>query len=258
MVIDYQLSDDIATVTLNRPDVYNTVNQDLSDRFVAAVERAGREARCLIVTGAGRAFSAGADLRSLMAEYERGEGDLASVTRRRFNPMVRALAEAELPTVAAINGPAAGAGMGFALACDIRVMASESYLMSAFLNVALAPDSGTTWFLPRMVGLSKAIEIAYSARKVPADEALELGLAHEVVAPADLPTAARRWAQRLADGPTEALVMTRKLFHGEGTLDEALVAEDAAQGYLGARPAFMEGALAFIQKRPPKFRSVDG
>lgn len=255
MAVGYEMIRDVAVITLNRPDVYNTINAQLSEELIDAIRRAAAETRVMLLTGAGKAFSAGADLRALMDEARTGTVDLGSVTRDRFNPVIQSLDDSPIPTVAAINGPAAGAGMGLALACDLRIMSSDAYLMSAFINVGLAPDSGTTWLLPRMVGISRATEITFSGRKVGAAEAAELGLAHQIVDSEKLLDVAMEWTQRLADGPTEAYAHTRALLRSGGNLSDALIREDQAQAHLGMQPAFVEGALAFLQKRKPDFRS---
>lgn len=248
----------MAIVTLNRPDAYNAIDSSLSNDLVEAVERAGRESRALVITGAGKAFCSGADLRDLLDDYREGAPDLAKVIDERFTPIATALARAGVPTVAAINGPAVGAGLGMALACDGRVLSTEAYLMSAFINVALIPDTGTSWYLTRMVGLGRAIEIATSGRRLGAEEALELGLVHQTAEPEDVELEAVSWAGRLANGPIGAYVATRRLLQAASSvsLDEALELERDAQRDLGERPEHREGVEAFIEKRSPDFRSV--
>ena len=251
------VSDDVAVITLNRPQVFNSIDQSLTDGLGESLRRASSEARAAVITGSGKAFCAGADLGDLLAEYEAAAPDLESMITRRFNPAVEAILAAEVPVVAAVNGAAAGAGMGLALACDLRVMAESAFFMSAFINVALIPDTGSSWFLPQMVGVSRAMEIAMSGRRVPADEALILGLAVEVVAPEDTVTAAVRRASTLADGPRQAYVETRRIIHAAAaaSLEATLAREADVQGQLGARPAHREGMTAFVEKRRPDFRA---
>ncbi|MDP8959861.1 MAG: enoyl-CoA hydratase-related protein [Actinomycetota bacterium] len=258
MAVDYLREGDVAVVTLARPHAYNAVDGRLADELVEALERAGREARAAVVTGEGKAFCSGADLRDLADDYRSGVPDLARVIEERFHPVAAALAAVEVPTVAALNGAAAGAGLGIALACDLRVLSSEAYFMSAFINVALIPDTGSSWYLARLVGLGRALEIAYSGRKVEAGEALRIGLAHRVVEPQQVRAEAVAWAGGLAEGPVEAYVATRRLLHqsGSASLDEALAQERRLQGELGGRPAHLEGVRAFMEKRPPDFRSA--
>ncbi|MGH9168736.1 MAG: enoyl-CoA hydratase/isomerase family protein, partial [Acidimicrobiia bacterium] len=223
-----------------------------------ALQRAGEASRAAVITGQGKAFCSGADLRDLLEDYEVGAPDLAWLVEERFNPVARAVAGAQVPTVAALNGAAAGAGMGLALACDLRVMAEDAYFTSAFINVALIPDTGSSWYLAHTVGLSRALEIAYSGRKVAAQEALGLGMAHAVTPPEDLELEAISQAGRLANGPTGAYVATRLLLRGAATsnLDQALAEELRVQGELGARPSHVEGVKAFLEKRSPDFRSM--
>ncbi len=256
MSVTYQKHGDVAILTLDRPDVFNAIDQSITDGLTAGLARAGREARAAVITGAGRAFCAGADLGDLMEEYERDGPDLRRVIDQRFNPIVHALLDAQVPTVAAVNGVAAGAGMGLALACDLRVMAENAFFMSAFVNVALIPDTGSAWMLPNMVGVSRAMEIAMSGRRVPADEALTLGLTSRVVPPDQLRDAALGVAAPLAAGPTSALVETRTLIHSAAaaTLGRTLADEAETQGRLGSQPNHIEGMKAFLEKRTPEFR----
>lgn len=259
MSVEYEVGEDIAVITLNRPEVFNSIDQALSDDLAAALTRASGEARAAVLTGAGKAFCAGADLGDLLSQYGEDGPDLHSTISDRFNPAVQAILDAELPVIAAVNGAAAGAGMGLALACDIRVMAEGAFFMSAFINVALVPDTGSAWFLPQMVGVSRAMEIAMSGRRVTAEEAHALGLAVEVVPTADVVSAAVIRASALADGPRRAYVETRRIVHlaAAAPLPTILAREAAVQGELGARPAHVEGMQAFVEKRPPDFRRAE-
>lgn len=256
MAVTYALDDDVALLTLDRPDRFNAVTQELCDGLVGSLERAGGEARAAVLTGAGKAFCSGADLSDLMGEYETGGPDLSRVIGDRFNPMVEALQSAPVPTVAAINGAAAGAGMGLALACDLRVMADTAFFLSAFVGLALIPDTGTTWLLTRHLGLSRAIEFTFSNRRMPATEAAELGLVSEVTPADSVVDKAVETAAELADGPTGAYVETRRLLW-EATRSDiaaALAREQETQGRLGNSPAHLEGMAAFLEKRRPDFR----
>ncbi len=258
MAVTYRLDGDVAVLTLDRPDRYNAISQELCDQLVAGLARASAEARAAVVTGAGKAFCSGADLSDLMGEYEAGGPDLGPVIDRRFNPIVEALLDVDVPTIAAVNGVAAGAGMGIALACDLRVMAEESFFLAAFIGLALVPDTGSTWFLPHHLGLSRAIEFTFTNRRLGAAEASELGLAHRVV-PADRVVAeAVGWATELADGHPPAFAATRRLLREamSGNVRDALAAERATQAELGAAPAHLEGMRAFLEKRPADFRSL--
>jgi 2-(1,2-epoxy-1,2-dihydrophenyl)acetyl-CoA isomerase len=257
--VEYSVEGEVAVITLARPDVFNSIDQSLTDGLVDALRRAPTDARAAVVTGAGRAFCAGADLGDLLGEYESGTPDLRDTIARRFNPAVEAVLAAELPVIAAVNGAAAGAGMGLALACDVRVMAESAFFMSAFINVALVPDTGSSWFLPQMVGVSRAMEIAFSGRRVPADEALTLGLTADVVPVGEVVPAAVARAARLADGPRRAFVETRHIIHmaAAADLDATLAREAVVQGDLGALASHREGMQAFVEKRTPDFRGSD-
>ena len=257
MAVTYEMHGDVALITLDQPDRYNAVDQDLCDGLVHGLGRAGAEARAAVITGAGKAFCSGADLSDLMDEYAVGGPDLHRVIGERFNPMVEALLEAPVPTVAAVNGAAAGAGMGIALACDLRVMAETSFFLSAFIGLALIPDTGTTWLLPHHLGLSRAIELTFSNRRLPAPEAAQLGLTSDVVAPEMVVDRALEVAETLANGPRDAYVATRRLLIAASSSDPraALAEERATQGELGTSPNHLEGMNAFQEKRPPNFRT---
>ena len=257
MSVEYTVKDDVALITLNRPQVFNSIDQSLTDGLGESLRRASTEARAAVLTGSGKAFCAGADLGDLLGEYDAAGPDLRSTITERFNPAVQAVLAAEVPVIAAVNGAAAGAGMGLALACDIRVMAESAFFMSAFINVALIPDTGSAWFLPQMVGVSRAMEIAMSGRRVLADEALALGLVAEVVPREEAVSAAVTRASAMADGPCHAYVATRRIIHAAAaaSLEATLAREAEVQGELGAQPAHREGMQAFVEKRRPDFRT---
>ena len=212
----------------------------------------------MVITGEGRAFCAGADLLHLTEEMQAPGGDLETILHRHFHPLIEALHQAEAPTVAAINGPAAGAGMGIALSCDLRVMDPGSYFMSAFIHLGLTPDSGTAWYLPQMVGLSRAIEITMSGRKVGAEESSRIGLCHQISDEGQALTEAMEWAKRLCGGPTTAYAANRRLLYQVSTSDftAGLAAEAQSQGSLGQSALFREGVSAFKEKRQADFRSA--
>lgn len=258
MSVSYEQRDDVALLTFDRPDRFNAVTQELCDGLVSGLERAGREARTAVVTGAGKAFCSGADLSDLMGQYDSGGPDLDRVIGERFNPMVEALLTAPVPTVAAVNGAAAGAGMGLALACDLRVMADSAFFLSAFIGLALIPDTGSTWLLPHHLGLSRAIEFTFSNRRMAAEEARELGLVSDVVPVEEVVTSAQQLATELSDGPTSAYVATRRLLvdGASSAARSALATERRVQGELGTAPSHLEGMQAFLDKRPPDFRNA--
>lgn len=254
MTVKFDLADGVATITLSRPEKFNSVSADLSRDLIEALDRAGREARALVLTGEGKAFCAGADLADLMADYKAGGPDLAHVIGERFNPMVAALINAEVPTVAAINGVAAGAGLGLALATDLRVMSSEAYFLSAFIGLALIPDTGSTWLLVKHLGLSRAIEFTATNRRIDTEEAVSLGLARRST-PGDLLGTATVLASELAAGPTSAYVANRRILYSAAASDmvTALDTERVTQGVLGRSALHLEGMNAFLEKRKPDF-----
>ncbi len=258
MAVDYAIEDGIAVITLNRPDRYNAVDRSLSEGLLEALQRAGSEARAAVLTGAGRGFCSGADLADLEAGYASGEGpDLSQLLDQVFHPVVHALVECAVPTVAALNGVAAGAGLGLALACDLRVIADGAYLTSAFTAIGLVPDSGTTWWLTQHLGVSRALEITMTNRRVHSDEVVELGLAMEAVPGDGLLDRAREIASELADLVPDSLVTTRRLITGaaNSSFAEALDAEQLEQGRLGRTSEHWEGVRAFGEKRKPDFRN---
>jgi 2-(1,2-epoxy-1,2-dihydrophenyl)acetyl-CoA isomerase len=220
-------------------------------RVLRAVERDGA-ARAVILTGAGRAFCAGQDLR------ERLEPDAAPLgveLRERYNPIVAAMRSMPKPIVGAINGVAAGAGASLAMACDLRIASEAASFALAFGRVGLVPDSGATWFLPRLVGEAKAAEIALLGDPVPAADALRLGLVGWVVPAAELAAAARSMAARLAAGAPKAIALTKRALatSWDRDLESALEYEAHLQDMAGRTADHAEGMAAFLEKRPPRF-----
>lgn len=243
----------VATITLNRPDSLNALNGEMVDELRQAVESLpGSGARCLLVTGEGRGFSSGADLAS-------GDGlpeDAGMALEKRFNPLIEALFALDLPVVAAVNGPAAGAGCSLALAADIVIAARSAYFLQAFVNVGLVPDAGATWLLPQLAGRARALEMMMLGERIPAEKALEWGLIARVADDGDLAEESVALAANLAQGPTVALGLIRKLARASAQLPlgEALAAERIAQRTAGATEDFKAAVLAFLQKRRPQFR----
>jgi len=254
VALHYQLEGELAVLTLSRPDRFNSVSKELSAGLIDALAKAGSEARAAIITGSGKAFCAGADLSDLMSEYETGGPDLYRIIGERFNPVAEALMQAELPTIAAVNGVAAGAGMGIALGCDLRLFAPGSYLLSAFIGLGLVPDTGSTWLLVQHLGLGRAMEFTMSNRRLPAVEAERLGLG--TVVEGDLIEAALALARTLADGPKEAYAANRRILSkaANSTFTDALEEERRIQGELGTGSQHLEGMKAFVEKRQADFR----
>ena len=258
MSVQFDLRDDVALITLDRPDRFNAINHDLVDRLTEALHRAGTESRAAVLTGAGKAFCSGADLSILKDDYDSGSPDLGALLEDVFHPMIHALLDSPVPIIGAINGVAAGAGMGVALACDIRLFAESAFLTSAFGAIGLAPDSGTTWWLPAHVGVSKALDITLTNRRVGAEESKDLGLAYQVVADEDVVDESLRLAGQLADLVPDSLVTTRRLIRNSGALGlaDALESERFEQARLGRTPEHREGVMAFLETRDADFRTA--
>ena len=249
----------VATVTLRNPGRMNAMSEAMVAGLAETFEDLGAdpEVRAIVLTGEGRAFSSGLDLEVLREPYERGEVlDLRDRQERGYNRMVRAIALAQKPVIAAVNGPAAGAGMALALACDLRLAAESAVFMMAFVRIGLVPDSGASYFLPRIVGVGRAAELALTGEPVGAARALELGLVNRVVPDAELSAQTARLAADLAAMPTVALGLTKRLLLAGGAeeLERALAGEVVAQHHAAGTEDHREGVLAFLQKRPPTFR----
>jgi 2-(1,2-epoxy-1,2-dihydrophenyl)acetyl-CoA isomerase len=244
----------VATLTMNRPDALNALTVPMKGELLAAFRRVERErsVRAVILTGAGRAFCAGQDLR------ERLQPDAAPLgveVRERYNPIIRAMRALPKPIVGAINGVAAGAGASLAMACDLRIASEAASFALAFGRVGLVPDSGATWFLPRLVGSSRAAEIALLGDSVPAADALRLGLVGRVVPADQLATEARAVADRVAAGAPKAISLTKRALNAtwDHDLDAALDYEAHLQDLAGRTNDHAEGLAAFMEKRPPHF-----
>lgn len=251
----YDTSDGIATITLNRPDNLNAINGALAAEVADAALAAGKDegVRVVVVTGAGRAFCSGADLMQFKdVETAPPVGD---ILRDRYNPMIEALVRVERPVVAAVNGIAAGAGASIALACDFRIASDEARFFQAFVKIGLIPDSGATYFLPRLVGYAKALELAMLGDQVGASDAERLGLVTKVVPHDSLADETRAFASALAGGPTRAYALTRKalVFGMENGLAPAMDYEADLQAHLALSHDFREGIASFREKRAPEF-----
>jgi 2-(1,2-epoxy-1,2-dihydrophenyl)acetyl-CoA isomerase len=243
----------VTTLTLNRPDALNALTADLRRELLAAVKAAARDAevRAVIITGAGRAFCAGADLRG-----GGGEREFRRVLTAEYNPLIEAIRGLPKPVIAAVNGVAAGAGMSLALAADLVVAAEEARFVPAFNRIGLVPDSGLTRTLVRAVGRHRAFEILMGERQLSVGEAEAAGLVAAVVSADRLADAARELAERLASGPTGAIGLTKRLIAAaeNASLPDSLAAEAALQDVAGRTEDHAEGVAAFTEKRDPAFR----
>ncbi|CAL9310786.1 1,2-epoxyphenylacetyl-CoA isomerase [Streptomyces sp. SudanB135_2055] len=258
----YEVSDGLATITLNRPEAMNALNIETKVALRDAVRSAAADeaVRAVLLTAAGeRAFCVGQDLKEhiglLSADRESGSGQTMSTVREHYNPIVRALADARKPVVAAVNGVAAGAGFGFALAADYRIVADTASFNTSFAGVALTADSGISWTLPRVVGPGRATDLLLFPRTVKAQEAYELGIANRVVPAAELRAEAEKVAQALAEGPTVAYAALKEsvAFALTHSLDEALEKEDELQSRAGSSEDHAIAVRAFVEKETPRY-----
>jgi 2-(1,2-epoxy-1,2-dihydrophenyl)acetyl-CoA isomerase len=255
--IDVSVADGAATVTLNRPEKLNAWNLQLGLDLREAVDALATDAsvRAVLITGAGRAFSSGADLSEPAETAPDGSLDLGGVLRERYNPIITALREMPKPVVCAVNGPAVGIGCSLALAGDLVLAARSSYFLLAFVNIGLVPDGGASAFVPARAGLARAMEMTLLGERVGAEQALEWGLVNRVVDDEQLAAEASALVARLAKGPTKAYanakaLINRRMYAG---LEEQLEAEAVAQGEQARSKDFIEGVTAFLQKREPNY-----
>ncbi|MGX1881078.1 2-cyclohexenylcarbonyl CoA isomerase [Streptomyces sp. NPDC055287] len=257
----YEVTDGLATITINRPDAMNAMNTEAKVALRDAVQAAAADpaVRAVLLTATGRAFCVGQDLKehieSLAADRETGSGQTMSTVREHYNPIVRALTEMPKPVVAGVNGVAAGAGAGFALAADYRVVADTAAFNTSFAGVALTADSGVSWTLPRLIGQSRAADLLLFPRSISAQEAFDLGIANKLVPAADLAAEAAAVARALAGGPTLAYAALKEsLAYGAGhSLSETLEKEDELQARAGASEDHSIAVQAFIAKEKPKY-----
>ena len=254
-MVRVEVADAIATITLDRPDALNALTGPMLADLLAAFRRIARDraVRVVVLTGAGRAFCAGQDLKERLAPDAL---PLAVVVRERYNPIIAAMRALDLPIVGAINGVAAGAGASLALACDVRLAAETASFTLAFGRIGLVPDSGATWFLPRLVGPARAAELALTGATLTAAEAERLGLVARVVPAETLAAEARDVASTLAALAPVALAQTKRALERSWSLDLETALEEEAwrQGIAGATEDHAEGIAAFVEKRSPRFR----
>ncbi len=244
---------------MNRPEVYNALNDALTFELQDALKSAARDkaVSVVVLTGAGKAFCSGQDLGALKEKYVPGyTPHLGDDLRKRYNPVVKRIREMDKPVIAAVNGVAAGAGLSFALACDIRIASDKASFIEVFINVGLIPDSGSTFTLPRLVGLAKAMELCFTGDKVSADEALRIGLVNRVVTAEDLMIETFALAKKLAALPGRGIALTKRLLNQsyDNDLARQLEAEAFAQETAALTEDHYEGVVAFIEKRKPEFK----
>ncbi|MCL8209214.1 MAG: enoyl-CoA hydratase/isomerase family protein [Actinomycetia bacterium] len=253
--IRWDEADGVVTLTLNRPETLNAFNNTMLEELAGAVERVARsrDARVLVLTGAGRGFASGQDLK---AYQESGSPDLGEHLHRYYDPLFERLWGLEKPTIAAVNGVAAGAGMSLAMACDFRVAADTARFMQAFVRIGLIPDSGSTYLLPRLVGYARALELAMLGDLIDAQTALAWGLVNKVVPAERLAEETAALARRLAEGPPKALGLIKRAIRrgAQQSFRDALEYEAWLQAAAVATEDHREGIAAFLEKRAPRFR----
>lgn len=258
--ITYAVENDIATITLNDPKTMNAAGMDTASEMMLALEMAADEARCTIITGNGRGFCSGANLspNTDSGSGMKGKPDAGKSLDSHYNPLIKMIRTHPHPIISAVNGAAAGVGCSIALMGDFIVCAESGYFLQAFRRIGLVPDGGSTYLLPHSIGRARAMEMTLFGEKIHAAQALEWGLVNRVVPDADLMTEANTYAQKLADGPTQALSLIRDLIWQaeDNTFDAQLQAERFAQRTAGRQPDFKEGVAAFLEKRPADFRNA--
>ncbi|QFT89234.1 1,2-epoxyphenylacetyl-CoA isomerase [Bacillus sp. THAF10] len=251
--IRVELKNNVAWIIMNRPDKLNAFTEQMNKEIAKALKQANSdsETRAVVITGEGRAFSSGQDLAEVDENMDHGE-----VLRTRYGPMMKALATCEKPVIAAVNGVAAGAGFSLALACDFRLVSEKASFVQAFIHVGLVPDSGNLYFLPKLIGNAKALELAVFGEKVKADEAKELGLATKVFSMDEWESEVSRFAERIASMPTQAIALIKRSISAGWNMnyDDYLEHEAYCQRIAGLSIDHKEGVTSFIEKRKPAFQ----
>ncbi len=252
--ITYEVANGVATITLNRPEVYNALNDaityELQDAWKAVAK--DEQVRVVVLTGAGKAFCSGQDLKAVSGQEKRS---FMESLQKRYNPIIRAMRNLPKPIVGKINGVAAGAGCSFALACDIIVASEEATLIEVFINIGLVPDSGSAYFLPRLVGMAKAFEMCSMGSRIKAAEALQLGLINKVASADQLDATVKEYTDYFSQAPTQSIGLIKKMLTKSSTsnLDEMLEYETYCQEIAGTSQDYKEGVAAFLEKRKPAF-----
>jgi 2-(1,2-epoxy-1,2-dihydrophenyl)acetyl-CoA isomerase len=252
--LKYVDKDGILTITLNRPEVYNALNDDitfeLQDAFKAAAK--DEQVRVVVLTGEGKAFCSGQDLKDAAGK---GQRSFKESLEKRYNPIIRAMRNLPKPVIGKLNGVAAGAGCSLALACDIIIASEQATLIEVFINIGLVPDSGSSYFLPRLVGMAKAFELCSMGNRVGAAEAVQMGLINRAVPADQLDEAVNVYTQYFANAPTKSIGLIKKMLNKSinSTLDDMLEYEAYCQEIAGASSDYKEGVQAFLEKRKPSF-----
>jgi 2-(1,2-epoxy-1,2-dihydrophenyl)acetyl-CoA isomerase len=257
--VNVGLVDGTARIELNRPQALNAWNAQFGADLLSALRNAASDdaVRAVIITGAGRAFSSGADLKDISGGHTTPEGrpDVYRTLTERYHPIMHAVREMPKPVIAAVNGPAVGIGCSLALCCDLIVAAESAYFLLAFVNIGLVPDGGSSLFLPTRIGMARATELSMLGERLPAARALEWGLINRVVPDEQLMEEAGALAARMAAGPTRSYAGTKRQLNNwlYARMDEQLELEARIQQEMAGSEDFLEGAMAFAHKRPPRF-----
>jgi 2-(1,2-epoxy-1,2-dihydrophenyl)acetyl-CoA isomerase len=254
----YHVEDGVATLRLNRPERRNALTSEMLGELHTAMVAAANDlaVRAIVLTGEGPTFCAGQDLSIFTGQLEGHTVRDAIV--KYYKPLIMAMVEIEKPIIGAINGGAAGAGASLALACDLRVMADDAYILQAFSNIGLVPDAGSTWFMARLVGYSRALQLCIEAERIPAMRCLEWGLCNRVVHTGELQETAEAWARALAQRPTLAVGWTKQALCAAmtTTLEASIHLEADLQAQAVQTVDHREGVMAFVQKRAPQFQGA--
>ena len=252
--LNYEITGGVASIRLNRPEVYNALNDEITYELQDALKQVAKNQtiRVVVLTGEGKPFCSGQDLKS-------GNGadrSFIDSLHKRYNPIIKAMRELPKPIVGRLNGVAAGAGCSLILACDVIVAAEEAVMIEVFINIGLVPDSGSSYFLPRLIGMAKAFELCSMGSKVSATEALALGLINKVVPAVQLDEAVKTYVDYYANAPTKSIGLIKKMLNKAttSTLEEMLSYEAYCQEIAGKSADYKEGVSAFLEKRKPNFQ----
>jgi len=256
--VNVSVADGAARIELNRPEALNAWNAQFGEDLLAALRGVTEDeaVRAVVLTGAGRAFSSGADLKDISTDTTPdGHPDVHKTLTERYHPIMHAIREMPKPVIAAVNGPAVGIGCSLALCCDLIVAAESAYFLLAFVNIGLVPDGGSSLFLPTRIGMARASELSMLGERLPAAKALEWGLINRVVADEQLEQEVAALAARMAAGPTRSYAGSKRQLNNwlYARIDEQLELEAKIQQEMAGSDDFVEGAMAFVQKRPPRF-----
>lgn len=251
----YSVEQGVATITLNRPDVYNALNDEITYELQDALKAVAKDAqvRVVVLTGEGKAFCSGQDLKAASGDQKRS---FMQSLHKRYNPIISAMRNLPKPIVCRLNGVAAGAGCSLALACDVIVAAEEATLIEVFINIGLVPDSGSSYFLPRTVGMNKAFELCSMGNRVKATEAVSIGLINKAVPMAELDQTVKFYTDYFAKAPTKSIGLIKRMLNKSvtSTLEEMLEYEAYCQEIAGTSNDYKEGVTAFLEKRKPDFK----